>query len=101
MADVMIYDEPAIREMIDVLKKAAADLDNVKDAMQNLAKQINNGDDGALEGDGGTDLAQAVNNTLSGKIDKLSIKLKERADFVQRELDEHLAAVQKAGALFR
>ncbi|MDZ4764356.1 MAG: hypothetical protein SGI73_07355 [Chloroflexota bacterium] len=101
MADIMIYDEPQIRQMIEVLNKAAVDLDNVKGKMQDLARQINNGDEGALVGDGGTDLFNAVNNTLSDRIDRLSTKLKERGDFVERELEEHLRAVQQSSGLYR
>lgn len=97
----MIYDQEQIERMIEVLNKAAADLDGVKGKMQDLAKQINSGDEGALVGEGGTELFNAVNNVLADRIDRLSVKLRERADFVQRELEQHLRAVQQSQGFYR
>lgn len=97
----MIYDQPAIEQMIEILNRSAQELDAVKGKMHDLARMVTDGDEGALVGEGGDALFQAINNTLTDRIDRLSVKLKERADFVQRELEQHLQAVQGNQQRFR
>lgn len=101
MSDKMIYDQPQIEQMIAILNRSAQELDQVKQKMQELARQVTNGSEGALVGDGGDALYQAINNVLVDRIDRISVKLKERADFVQRELEQHLQAVQGNTQRFR
>lgn len=86
------YREEDMRTMIDVLRKSSGQLKEVRGQMQSVSKQIS---DGALLGNSGTQFSQSINSSLFNSIDRMCNKLDERANYVERELQELLNVAQQ------
>ena len=88
------FNEREMRDMIDVLRESARTLRNeVTDSVDSQAGVV---DKGALLGSAGQVLSQSLRTTLNGKIDELASELERKADFVETELEQMLAAAQSS-----
>lgn len=83
--------------MSDMLIQSAGQLREVQEQMVAMARLV---EQGALVGQGGDMLRQAVGNTLPAAIDRLATKLEERAKYVQKEKIEHQIAVGQSGSQY-
>lgn len=88
------YNETEIRTMIEILRQTAGQLRELGDDMQNVARFVQ---DGALLGQAGDELYNAINSTLFGATNRLAERLDERANYVSRELEQLIAAASSAG----
>lgn len=92
------YHEPDIRQMIATLRRSAKELRDTQNQMRGIAKMLK---DGVLLGQGGESFGNALSNTLVGSIERLAQRLEERANFVERELEQHIAAEAKSRSQFK
>jgi len=83
------YNEAQIREMIQILRNSAQQFNSLTEEMQSLARAVS---DGALLGQAGEELTQAVGTVLVGAINRLSARLTERSRFVEVELEQLIKA---------
>jgi len=93
----IIYNEPEIRKMIALLRETAAKYKEVQGACTSLGKQV---EGGALIGAAGTNLVEAINQPLNNSLNRIITKLQERANYVERELEQHLRTVEQNRGLF-
>lgn len=97
MAGRMQMREAEVERMIQLLRRAANEFRDVGQQMQQAARAV---DDGALLGQGGMMLAQALGQTLTGAIERLAQKMEERANFVEREKEQLKRAMGESGGLY-
>lgn len=89
MSGELKYNEAQIREMIQILRNSAAQFNTLAGEMQGTARNVT---EGALIGQAGSELSEAIGVTLVGAINRLSERLTERARFVEIELEQLIAA---------
>jgi len=93
----MKMNEAEVNQMIDMLRQSANKLRELTNTMTGIAKVI---DDGALQGAAGDAFAKSINTSLNGSIERLAVKLEERARYVEKERDELKRAMSESGALY-
>lgn len=86
------FSEGQMRDAIADLRRCANQLDALNTEVRAISKKIDNG---GLVGLGGTAMSAAVNNSLSSRVQLLSDKLRAQANFMEKELDQLLAAARE------
>jgi hypothetical protein len=86
------FREGQMRDAIADLRRCANQLDALNAEMRTVAKKIDNG---GLVGLGGTAMSAAVNNSLFTRVQSLSDRMRAKANFMEKELDQLLAAARE------
>jgi len=86
------FREGEMRDAIADLRRCADQLDALNGELRGITRKIDNG---GLVGLGGTAMSSAVNNSLSVRVDSLAQKMRKYATFMEKELDQLLAAASQ------
>jgi DNA-binding FrmR family transcriptional regulator len=89
--------EPEMDRMVEILIQSAAQFREVQGQMVALARMV---EGGALVGQAGTALEQALGGTITASIERLATKLEERAKYVEKEKTELKIAMAQSGSQY-
>jgi len=86
------FREEEMREAIAEFRRCAREMRSCVEQIHSLARSL---DEGALIGQGGTAMSEALNRNMCGSIERLAQKMEERARFTETELEQLLRAASQ------